>query len=624
MKRRRSSLARKVRQSGSCRPVLVALSWALAQDAASALRLTEEPAAEAPAAAAVPSVAAPGVTNAPSTAPPVAVTGTVSLMAVNSSEEDGQRDCVEKHSVGQCGRCFSSDYCGPDPEWFCCPFMKLCIRSSHMSCPPPIAYCRPICFEPDPAKCECTNPDFKAGVWQKPICRAPKSEKHMQLTTCAKPGDTKIDVDSIAGFTIGASIIIGEENNMIVSIDPVVLSKPLEEDHTKGTIVKIKHDPYDCREDISNWESAWSEGKKEWCCNFRNVGCKFDCQEAAETWDTSWSKEKEIWCCHNKHVGCRGEKSLLSLGEGATGKQQAAAGSVAHHEPVHVEVHHEFHHDDHHDDHHEDRHNSRSGDHRRYHNHNLVHTNEHGGHDGHDDEQHHEGSTHHDKGARSHGHNHGHGEEGHNGVHSHQNLLSGGHMDSLREEEAIVTPISRDAMLELGRDQRSGEQHDDESRGSAGHDTAGDADDRESSEDGDGIGEARGGEAYGGGHRHHRRHHGHRGDRHRHRRHNSNVDEHMHVPGDIVHSSADDPFDCHEDVANWDGSWSEGKKDWCCQNKNIACRAAAGPPEGDPPAFLEAGAFDAPLMQDAYVAGADGFDGAGLEGGFGSSGDDWR
>jgi len=284
--------------------------------------------------------------------------------------------------------------------------MKVCVNSANMSCPPPIAYCRPICFEADPSKCACSNPEFQQGVWQKPICsgamidtddkayhlappgaascdtgsspgemeclasalditmKASQTMSRKQLQkgaggTCldgafgqvpggcsvqsggdwaayykegvatldgcvadmyqlicwgdkgetvlladAHAGDSVLTVAEQAGFTFGDLLKIGDEHGLLAGFASIVLSKPLERDHRAGTIIKKQNAPFECKEGIKNWESGWSESKKDWCCNFQNTACEFDCLEGDEIWEESWSLEKKDWCCKHKAVAC--------------------------------------------------------------------------------------------------------------------------------------------------------------------------------------------------------------------------------------------------------------------------------------------------------------------------------
>jgi len=72
-------------------------------------------------------------------------------------------NCVKPRSAGDCGKCTHSIQC-PE-EFYCCPYMKLCVSSSSHPCPYPIAECRPTCSESkyaDMNDCEpfCKNSDF--------------------------------------------------------------------------------------------------------------------------------------------------------------------------------------------------------------------------------------------------------------------------------------------------------------------------------------------------------------------------------------------------------------------------------------------------------------------------------
>jgi len=53
-------------------------------------------------------------------------------------------------------------------------------------------------------------------------------------------------------------------------------------------------EPHDCRT-----KEVWSQEKAYWCCENKNLGCPFDCRSKEE-----WSAEKSEWCCTNKELGC--------------------------------------------------------------------------------------------------------------------------------------------------------------------------------------------------------------------------------------------------------------------------------------------------------------------------------
>lgn len=46
--------------------------------------------------------------------------------------------------------------------------------------------------------------------------------------------------------------------------------------------------------------------------------------------------------------------------------------------------------------------------------------------------------------------------------------------------------------------------------------------------------------------------------------------EHSH---EALHDgSQQEPFDCEEGLANWQGGWSDSKKEWCCKFKDLFCK----------------------------------------------------
>ncbi|CAK0841351.1 unnamed protein product [Prorocentrum cordatum] len=73
-------------------------------------------------------------------------------------------------------------------------------------------------------------------------------------------------------------------------------------------------EPYDCHADFADWETGWTEPRKEWCCKNYGGPCAasapqgevqiYDCALDLETWEQSWDPEKKEWCCSSEHVGC--------------------------------------------------------------------------------------------------------------------------------------------------------------------------------------------------------------------------------------------------------------------------------------------------------------------------------
>jgi len=46
-------------------------------------------------------------------------------------------------------------------------------------------------------------------------------------------------------------------------------------------------DPYDCEEDLDEWEVTWKTGKKDWCCRHQQVGCEAHDKESVPSWGGS-------------------------------------------------------------------------------------------------------------------------------------------------------------------------------------------------------------------------------------------------------------------------------------------------------------------------------------------------
>lgn len=66
--------------------------------------------------------------------------------------------------------------------------------------------------------------------------------------------------------------------------------------------------PFDCQAALGNWEAAWADAKKSWCCEHERVGCvtaeSFYCHDDETNWERDWSDEKKTLCCANDRVGC--------------------------------------------------------------------------------------------------------------------------------------------------------------------------------------------------------------------------------------------------------------------------------------------------------------------------------
>jgi len=67
----------------------------------------------------------------------------------------------EDHFLGSCDQCLYTSQCPVD--YYCCPYMKKCVKGGNYPCYYPIANCRPTCGEGSPGypdSCTCANPDF--------------------------------------------------------------------------------------------------------------------------------------------------------------------------------------------------------------------------------------------------------------------------------------------------------------------------------------------------------------------------------------------------------------------------------------------------------------------------------
>merc|ERR1712113_92432 len=72
---------------------------------------------------------------------------------------------------------------------------------------------------------------------------------------------------------------------------------------------KVACERYDCTDAYS--QDDWSGDKKMYCCVERQVGCDistsflvtFDCKDAADDWE-AWSEHKKAYCCHTTGVAC--------------------------------------------------------------------------------------------------------------------------------------------------------------------------------------------------------------------------------------------------------------------------------------------------------------------------------
>jgi len=74
----------------------------------------------------------------------------------------------DDHFLGSCDQCLYTSQCPVD--YYCCPYMKKCVKNSSYSCYYPIADCRPTCSESSagyPDNCTCNNADFPDNWVQK-------------------------------------------------------------------------------------------------------------------------------------------------------------------------------------------------------------------------------------------------------------------------------------------------------------------------------------------------------------------------------------------------------------------------------------------------------------------------
>lgn len=70
------------------------------------------------------------------------------------------------------------------------------------------------------------------------------------------------------------------------------------------------HRGYDCNAGFISWKTTWSLNKKEWCCSHRGRGCEskgtqlYDCDSGYEDWKTKWTQGQKVWCCTVYDRGC--------------------------------------------------------------------------------------------------------------------------------------------------------------------------------------------------------------------------------------------------------------------------------------------------------------------------------
>eukprot|EP00927_Polykrikos_kofoidii_P064891 TRINITY_DN60708_c0_g1_i1.p1 TRINITY_DN60708_c0_g1~~TRINITY_DN60708_c0_g1_i1.p1 ORF type:complete len:826 (+),score=73.58 TRINITY_DN60708_c0_g1_i1:78-2480(+) len=82
----------------------------------------------------------------------------------------------------------------------------------------------------------------------------------------------------------------------------------LHNESTESQILSA-HGPRNCFETEDSWEVGWSEAKKNWCCQNKNIGCSedvvvFNCSSGLDRWPDDWSDMKKKWCCEHEGRGC--------------------------------------------------------------------------------------------------------------------------------------------------------------------------------------------------------------------------------------------------------------------------------------------------------------------------------
>ena len=115
-------------------------------------------------------------------------------------------DCINEKTVdNDCSHCLTSSQC--KDGGFCCPYMKMCVKSGQQGCRGPIAGCSPPCFT---AECNsCNNADYNDGKWQKQTC-AGDDRRLMQH----KVSMDKIVVDDVGVRQIFNNDYVQEETNI--------------------------------------------------------------------------------------------------------------------------------------------------------------------------------------------------------------------------------------------------------------------------------------------------------------------------------------------------------------------------------------------------------------------------
>jgi len=65
--------------------------------------------------------------------------------------------------------------------------------------------------------------------------------------------------------------------------------------------------PYDCNDVLPLMQ--WCEQQRKWCCERQGVGCPttnagYDCNAGYDRWQKGWSAQKRSWCCLHTERGC--------------------------------------------------------------------------------------------------------------------------------------------------------------------------------------------------------------------------------------------------------------------------------------------------------------------------------
>eukprot|EP00929_Paragymnodinium_shiwhaense_P023953 TRINITY_DN14878_c0_g1_i3.p1 TRINITY_DN14878_c0_g1~~TRINITY_DN14878_c0_g1_i3.p1 ORF type:complete len:1385 (-),score=314.30 TRINITY_DN14878_c0_g1_i3:79-3888(-) len=249
--------------------------------------------------------------------------------------------------------------------------MKLCLADSRNVCPGVQgAACRPLCFEEDPARCDCGNKDFRAGVWSKPLCSALQVEAQEEAGSGVF--DCQEDLEAAdriwsdkkrqwccGNKKLGCSSAPG--GAAPTQAPPLVKPSRVDSLAEMGAAVEYQ---YNCQGELQNWRNAWPDAKKAWCCEHQKLGCEdkaadsaakavpapaatsepakemsrqpaalqqksdaaapstqqqqqaesrgYDCEGDAEHWRTAWPAPKQKWCCQNRQVGCADEAASLA------------------------------------------------------------------------------------------------------------------------------------------------------------------------------------------------------------------------------------------------------------------------------------------------------------------------